>query len=591
MIMNAKSISAGMGASIKKTLAIAFRRSLLPLFCVLAAMPVVAQQPLTTYIPIDDGDISASGYGYAGDTNDPINAVSFICSGLLTVSNQQFITYYGQHQTDPLYQYNGKVWIARRTIGSNTWEVFRTFFPANDINDGHDVISFGIDGNGFMHISWGMHGNSFLYRKSATSVLGTNAIVFGGNPRMTGAENNVTYPQFLTMPNGDMLFIFRQGTSGAGDTFINRYNRITQTWTNQQFNAGQKPFIKGTWTTNYLGQTVVDYNCYPNMPCLSTNGDLYFIWTWRDDPAYQSNHDFSFAKSTNGGFGWLRSDNTAYTLPISASGENGDPNTTAERILTIPQGSSIINQAGMCLDGNDNPVFAAWWAPGTPTNDYRRQYMVAFPDSNGVWQTRQISNRTNDPPGTLEQDATVRDLGRPVVVADKDNRIIVLYRDNSGSNGLTVVHSLPYAVDPLRTNWTTVVLTTDNLGSYEPVIDLARWQRDNVLDILYQPCTGYGYIAPSNTAAPIGVLEWDAAAYFNQKPAVQIAITNATQDVVLSWPSQTGWGYKVQTSTDLASWTDLGTLSGNETTLNYIHTNAVADPYRFWRLDVREGGF
>jgi hypothetical protein len=143
----------------------------------------------------------------------------------------------------------------------------------------------------------------------------------------------------------------------------------------------------------------------------------------------------------------------------------------------------------------------------------------------------------------------------------------------------------------LRTNWTTIDLTWDNLGSYEPVIDLPRWERDNVLSILYQPASGLGYTPPANTASQIAVVEWDAAAYFNHRPPLQISFTNSNQDVVLTWPSQIGWGYRVQTSTNLTSWTDLGTLAGNGAARQFIHTNAAADSVRFWRLEVKEGGF
>src|ERR1035438_761453 len=125
----------------------------------------------------------------------------------------------------------------------------------------------------------------------------------------------------------------------------------------------------------------------------------------------------------------------------------------------------------MCLDTNNKPVVATWWSPGTSTNNNRRQYMVLFNDTNGVWQTRQVSFRTNDDPAHVPTDTEVRDLGRPVVVTDKQNRIIVLYRDNAGSNGLTIVNSLPGAADPNRLLWMTFDLTPDNLGCYEPGID------------------------------------------------------------------------------------------------------------------------
>ena len=547
--------------------------------------------PKTTFIPIDDGNANTSEYGYAGDPtgNDQINGVAFIRSGLITVNNQQFIAYYYRHATNSGDTNNNRIVIARRDIGTNIWAVFHTTFTANDINDGHDVVSAGIDGNGYMHISWGMHGNSFLYAKTTGPVTGSQSIAFGAATTMTGGENNVTYPQFLTMPNGDLLFIFREGSSGAGDTFINRYDSATQTWTNQQYSAGQKPFIKGTgWSTTY--------NCYPNMPCLDAAGNLFFIWVWRQTPAYQSNHDFSYARSTNGGKTWLRSTGLPYALPISASGENGDTNTTAERILNLPQNSSTINQAGMCLETNNKPVVATWWSPGTPTNNYRRQYMVLFNDTNGVWQTRQVSFRTNDDPAHVPTDTEVRELGRPVVVADKQDRIIVLYRDNQGSNGLTIVNSLPGAVDPNRLLWMTFDLTTDNLGCYEPVIDNERWARDNVLDILYQPSIGQGYTAPANNAAPIGVLEWNAAAYFANQPAVQLAFVNSGRDAAISFNSQTNWGYRLWANTNLlndwqAAGTIVGTVPGNGSLLQIVHTNGAVGPERYWRLEIKEGGF
>jgi hypothetical protein len=548
--------------------------------------------PQIVLTPVFDGtNLASSGYGYAGDPagNNQINGVAFIRSGLITVNTQQFILYYYRNATDLGDTNNNHIAVARRNIATNLWEVFHTTNAANNINDGHDVVSAGIDGDGYMHISWGMHGNSFLYAKSKNPVTGSQPIAFNPGTTMTGNENNVTYPQFLATANGDLIFIFREGSSGAGDTYINYYNHTTQTWTNQQYNAGQKPFIKGTgWSSTY--------NCYPNMPCLDANGNLYFIWVWRQTPAYQSNHDFSYAWSTDFGKTWLRSGGIPYALPISASGENGDTNTTAERILNLPQNYSTINQAGMCLETNNKPVVASWWSPGTPTNNYQRQYMVLFNDTNGVWQTRQVSFRTIDSPGTFPDDSMVRDLGRPVVVTDNQDRIIVLYRDNQGSNGLTIVNSLPGAVDPNRLLWTTFDLTTDNLGCYEPVIDNERWARDNVLDILYQPSIGQGYTAPANNAAPIGVLEWNAAAYFAHQPAVQLAFVNSGHDAAVSFPTQIGWGYRLWASTNLldnwqAAGTIVGTVTGNGSLLQIVHTNGAVGPQRYWRLEIKEGGF
>jgi hypothetical protein len=558
--------------------------------------------PSVNYVPIEDGNTNTSEYGYAGSSS--INTVNFVHNALHTENGQQFIAYYYRHATSTTDPNNNRIVIARRHINTNVWQMFFTTFTANAITDGHDVAAFGIDGAGYLHLSWGMHGDAFHYAKTTTPVFGTNAIIFGPDTTMTGRENSVTYPQWLRLPNGDLLYFFREGASGNGDTFLNRYYVASQTWSNVHITAStQLPFLKGTgWNPNY--------NAYPNMPQLDAEGNFHIVWTWRyqsDSPAgesgYQTNHDFDYARSTNGGLTWLRQNGVPYALPISQSGENGNPNTTAEKILNIPEGYSLINQAGMCLDTNNWPVIATWWAPGTGlahtntwwtpdmgTNSFRRQYMVSFRDANGVWQVRRISNRTNDPVGTKYNESFVRNLGRPVVVCDPVGRLIVLYRDNFGSNGLTIAHSLPYAVDPQRTNWTTIDLTTANLGNYEPVIDEARWELDQNLHIVYQPSQGEGYTPPANTAAQIGIVEWNAAAYFAHRPALSLSFANST-NAALTFNSQLGWGYRVQTSTNLTTWETLVTLPGVSGQLQYTHTNSIGTTQRYWRLQSQEGGF
>jgi hypothetical protein len=429
-----------------------------------------------------------------------------------------------------------------------------------------------------------MHDENLHYAISTAPVTGSQPITFGPDLHtMTGTETSVTYPQFLPLPNGDLFFLYRVGSSGSGNTWLNHWSPASQAWTNVNIISGTpSPFIQAVWP-------FANYNAYPNLPCLDAAGNFYLVWTWRETPAYESNHDLNFAKSLDGGVTWRRFDSTPYDLPI-CRGENGDSNSVAQLIVPIPQNYSLINQAGMCLDASNNPVIATWWAPGSGSGNYQRQYMIAFPDTNGVWLTRQLSNRTNDPPGTMMLDGVVRDLGRPVAVCDRQNRILVLYRDNFGSNGLTVAYSLPYALDPQRTNWTMLDLTTDNLGNYEPVIDLARWQRDNVLNVLYQPSAGEGYTPPANNASPIGVLEWNAAAWFAHRPTLQLSFVNAT-NALLAFNAQPGWEYRVQTSTNLTSWSTLATLAGVFGQLQFTHTNSLDSTQRYWRIETREGGF
>jgi hypothetical protein len=546
--------------------------------------------PLTTFTAVEDGDSGTSEFGYAGSSS--INAVSFIRAGLTTVGDRQFIAYFGRHATDSAHTNNDRIVIARRLLGADTWEVFHTPFLANNIADGHDVTCIGIDGNGYLHMSWGMHGNPYHYARTTLPVTGDQPIVFGPDGTMTGQEGNVTYPQFLPLPGGDLLYKFREGGSGNGDNFLNRYSSATRTWTNvHRSGSAQAPFIKGTgWAPNY--------NAYWQMPCLDSVGRLHLVWTWRyndDSPAgeagYQTNHDFDYAWSPDHGVTWRRSDGRDYVLPINELGENGNPNSVAEKVLSIPEGWSLINQAGMCLDTHDRPVIASWWAPGAGTNHHRRQYLVAFPGTNVLWEVRQISQRNIDPPGTKFAESSVRDLGRPVIVCDRAGRLIVLYRDNDGSNGLTIAHSLPYAADPERRHWTTVDLTVENAGSYEPVIDAERWARDNVLHIMYQRTAGLGYNPPANTASPIGVLEWNAAAYFAHRPRLEISFTNQHHDARLGFESQKGWSYRLRTASHLPAWEVVAEVPGTGTLVELPQPGRGADISRFWWLESVEGPF
>lgn len=560
-------------------------------------------------VPVDDGDAATSEFGYAGSS--AINSVAFVRCSLQTFGNQQFMTWYGRHQYDSAATFNNTLWIGRRTLGSSHWEVFRhPTFTANTITDGHDVISFGIDGEGYMHLSWGMHGDAFHYSRSTAPVTGTAPIALGPDTTMTGTESQVTYPQFLRLPDGDLLFLFREVASGNGDTYVNRYDLATHAWTNVHGSAStQSPFIKGTgWSPNY--------NAYLNMPQLGgpDGDDLILTWCWRFSSGtsdsgsgasgYQTNNRINFARSPDAGLTWQRFDGTSYSLPITRNGEAG-AGTAAEVIYDIPENYSLINQASTCLDSAGNPVTATWWAPNADTGNHRRQYRVVFRHDDGTWRARSVSSRETDKTTTRYAENHVRDLGRPTVVRDDADRIIVAYRDNQASNlansdaslgtgvsnGITIVHSLPRAQDPDRLLWISFDLTSENLGNYETMIDNELWDQQRQLHFLYQPSEGQGFTAPANLAARISVLEWDAADYFNHFPQPGIEGTSDGTGVRIHWRSEPSFTYRLFTSTDLIEWTEVETRTGTGALFEHVHTLVPGEPKRFWRLDRAEGGF
>jgi hypothetical protein len=435
-------------------------------------------------VPISDGHATAQGYAAGG-----INAVSFRINAILTAGDQQFASFYEPNDDPKTVGHQGLVVVARRKLGSTAWQIFRTLFRSNQINDAHDVISFGIDGSGFMHVSWGMHADAFHYAMSLSPVIGSAPIEFGPDHSMTGLEEKqrITYPEFYAMPNGDLLFFARIGGAGDGDTFINRYSISAKSWSRVL-----SPMIQGRFPG------MVPANAYWNNLAFDSKGGLVCTWVWRGEQVpggeigFETNHDLLYARSPDEGKTWNRFDGTSYELPITQK--------SADVVVHIPQGSALMNMTSMAIDADDRPVIANWWAPGAAEGKFSREYMLAYHDGQ-KWTTSQITHR--DVPEPKQPEQNVRDLARPIVVIDRDGRIIVVmsYKEMN--------HHIMVAWSKDRKNWKFLTLDSADMGIWEPAYyDPVLWQRENKLDILYEPCE------LGKAGADMSVLEWDERAYF-----------------------------------------------------------------------------
>ena len=47
-------------------------------------------------------------------------------------------------------------------------------------------------------------------------------------------EGNVTYPEFYPLTDGDLLFVYRSGSSGRGNLVMNRYSLKDYKWARVQ---------------------------------------------------------------------------------------------------------------------------------------------------------------------------------------------------------------------------------------------------------------------------------------------------------------------------------------------------------------------
>ncbi len=470
--------------------------------CCGAAAPVLAQvDPLSfvKVIPVDDGNPLTNDLGF----DHYINSTAFKIQSLQTVGNHQFIVYYDEGTSHA----TRNVTVARRDITNptNLWSITHTNFTSFNSTDAHNVISFGIDGNGVMHLSWGMHNNNLLYTRSTAAVtnnlpmsfIGQGAGNSGALNTMVGTnETQVTYPNFYNIPGSDdLLFNYRTGASGDGTYRISKFDTSAGTWA----------FTRQNWIVN-TDSSGLTYNAYPHNMVYDSQGGLHASWTIRynsgspaGESGYQTNHNIFYGYSPDDGATWYRDveGTIPYIGPIS--------NQTSQVVLEIPEGSSLINTGTMQVDRNDKPLVATYWAPDAhhAEPDHRRQYMLAYYDGED-WKTSQITNRRVDPQNYKTPESALNNswMGRPQLLVDDYNRAYVIYNDNDGPTNVTVAVSQAESRDDWILYELNNVPTTSGTDTIELTVDHGRWAQDRTLSVFYQPQIG-------GNGSPVSVLEWN----------------------------------------------------------------------------------
>ena len=380
------------------------------------------------------------GYGWAKNS---INVPVFRKNSVVTFKGVQYTAFYDS---------NACVVLAKRHFGENKWETNITQYKG-DVKDAHRSISIGIDGNGYLHMSWDHHNNALNYcivDDSGSLNIGPKTIMIGTQ------ENDVTYPEFFSMPNGDLIFMYRYGISGRGNLVVNKYVAETKTWSRLH-----DVLISGENVRNAYWQS-----------CVDKSGTIHVSWVWRETWDVSTNHDMCYAKSTDGGATWTKSNGDVYTIPITAS--------TAEYVSTIPQNSELINQTSMYADSEGKPYICSYWTPSGST--VPQYHLIYFNDT--AWKTIQISKRTT--PFSLSGGGTKKiPISRPqLVVDDRNDSIVVylIYRDIERSSKVSVNKSLNADL----TKWAVYDLTDFPVHSWEPSYDTELWKDSMILNVFVQ---------------------------------------------------------------------------------------------------------
>jgi hypothetical protein len=403
------------------------------------------------------------GQGWAGNS---INAVVFRKNSLVSFNEYQFISYY-----DP----EGYVVVGKRKWTENKWELKKTVYKGG-IKDAHNSISIMIDGDGYLHLAWDQHNNPLNYCRSKEPL----SIDMAEKITMTGvSERSVSYPEFYKMPDGELLFFYRDGGSGRGNLIINKYNTRGKKWTQLHNNL-----IDGESKRSAYWQA-----------CVDKKGTIHISWVWRESPDVASNHDMCYARSGDGGITWENSDGLKYSLPITVS--------SAELIYAIPQKSELINQTSMCTDDNNQPIIASYWRDA---NQSVPQYHVVY-RKDGKWQVQNMGFRKA--PFSLSGGGTKQiPISRPQVIArtrGAKTSVTMIFKDEERQGRVSVAVNKNLK----RNKWRIKDLTTASYGAWEPSYDTELWKQQGVLSLYLQHVVqvdgeGVSKIIPQ----PVQTLDW-----------------------------------------------------------------------------------
>ncbi|NLS93995.1 MAG: hypothetical protein GXX96_17690 [Planctomycetaceae bacterium] len=237
---------------------------------------------------------------------------------LLTDGDRQFVAYYDAER---------QLTVASRRLDSSDWTT--KVLPTRVGWDSHNCVTMAFDADGQLHVSGNMHCVPLVYFRTQRPRDVTSLEPVSS---MTGKnEDRCTYPRFLTGARGELIFTYRDGSSGNGSQIWNVYDLASQTWDRLL----DTPLFDGEG----------ERNAYFVGPVQDKEGTFHICWVWRETPDCATNHDLCYARSRDL-VHWEMSDGKPLELPITLA--------TAEIVDPVPEGGGLINgntKIGFDADG------------------------------------------------------------------------------------------------------------------------------------------------------------------------------------------------------------------------------------------------
>jgi hypothetical protein len=185
--------------------------------------------------------------------------------------------------------------------------------------DSHNYVTLAVDRTGAVHVAGNMHVDPLTYFQTDSSgdvrTLRRVAVLVD-----SARERHMTYPVFLTTSTGQLIFKYRDGSSGRGDEIYRVYDERAAQW---------RPLLDAPLVDGE-GQR----NAYFVGPTLGPDGWFHLTWVWRDTPMAETNHDLSYARSRDL-VHWETSSGVPLALPIRLR--------DAEIVDPVPVNGGMIN--------------------------------------------------------------------------------------------------------------------------------------------------------------------------------------------------------------------------------------------------------
>ena len=235
---------------------------------------------------------------------------------------------------------SGAVVVGKRRLPDGRWSTFDfSRIEGNPLalptaDDAHNVYAVAVDEAGYVHIAGNMHADPLRYVRSEKPGDITSWVV---GTMIGSEESSVTYPAFVRGADGRLLFFYRDGVAGNGDVYLNAWEAKERRWRR----VAKLLDGRASGESPYLHHVAVD-----------DLGRIHVMYEWRATSNRTTTSDLSYARSSDGGRTWERSDGSPLPAPIT----HADSELALD---TAASGSGLVNSGGLEADRSGRPHAAA----------------------------------------------------------------------------------------------------------------------------------------------------------------------------------------------------------------------------------------